>query len=148
MATSKRTPATTLPAEEIPEVQELIEVEKAIEEHLSNNKEWYAQLQELVELRNTKLEQADKVVRPLGVSCGPFRWRSATENINAEKLYEELGLANFKNVGGYTETVTIFKVDRTRFQSHADRGDIPKEVKDAVLTKTNSYSKIDPYRLP
>ena len=87
---SGRSPAATLPVEECEEVQALLDCEKQIEEHVSMHPAWWEELKALIEERNSKLEAAEKAVRPTGMSCGPFLKLSESEKINPEKLYEEL----------------------------------------------------------
>ena len=143
-----RKPSITVSPEEIPEVQNLLAAEKEIAELISENPEFYRRLQELVEERNTLLQAAEKVVRSKGVTCGPFMKHSETLDINVEKLFDELGPDTFKEVGGYTETVTAYKIDRTRFTSHLDAGHIPEEIKESCTAPKLSYKKPDAYKLP
>lgn len=147
-SSSGRSPHSTIQVDEVEEVAELMTVENQLRELIESNKEFYDRLVELVNLRNEKLEMAEKHVRSLGMSCGPFIKLSESQKINAEKLFEEIGADNFQNVGGYTEVVTAYKVDRARFLSIAQRGDIPKPILDEVLKTEVRFKKPDPYKLP
>lgn len=145
---SKRTPSVTVSPQEIPEVRELLEAEERIQELLATNPEFYKQLCDLVSERNQKLEAAEKVVRAQGVSCGPFTKKSETIFINAEKLFDELGEEGYKAVGGYTETVVEYKVDRTRFLTYLASNQIPEDVAAVCTEKRPSYSSPDAFHLP
>lgn len=143
-----RKPSVTVSPEEVPEVQDLLDTEKEIAELVATNPDFYRKLCELVEERNTRLQAAEKVVRASGVTCGPFLKHSETLDIDVEKLFDELGEEGFKEVGGYTEKVTVYKVDRTRFTSHLEAGHVPDEVKESCTAIKRSYKKPDPYKLP
>lgn len=135
-------------AEEVQEVFDLLKAEEALHDHINSNPAFYKKLQKLVEARNTKLEAAEKVVRGMGVECGPFVIHTQTVDINTEGLYDELGPDNFQQVGGYTETQTMYKIDRTRFLSHLEAGHVPKEVADSCVKDKISYKKPYPYNIP
>lgn len=143
-----REPVTTIPVDQCKEVQDLEDSEQAIRTLINGNQGFYEQLCRLTAERNQRLEAASKVIRPTGQNCGPFIKLSETEKINAEKLFEEVGASDFQALGGYTETVVQYKVDRVRFLAHASKGDLPQDVVEAVLTISPSYKKIEPYVLP
>jgi len=143
-----RTPKTVVDIKEIPEVEQLLETEKKIQELIDSNPDFYKKLAELVEERNTYLQAAEKVVRASGVSCGPFNKLSETVDIDVEKLFDELGPDGFAEVGGYTEKVTTYKLDRTRFISHLEAGHVPQEVKETCVGVKRSYKKPETYKLP
>lgn len=145
---SSRHPTTTMPLEECPAVAEYVAAEEALQAHIKSNPKFYEILRALVEDRNAKLEAADKQVRPTLNSCGPFHLDKVAQKIDAEKLYEELGAEVFQQVGGYMEQVTDYRVDRQRFLTHVERGDIPPEVKEVVLKVQPAYKAPKPYTLP
>lgn len=142
-----RKPVTHIEPKDCPEVLEFIEADRAIQSFIEGNAAWYEQLQQLVADRNMKLENAEKVVRSTSKTCGPFVKLSETTKINAEKLFEEVG-SSFADMGGYTETYTKYNVDRARFLAMVDRGDVPEEVRDAVLRVENRYTVPNKYDLP
>ena len=143
-----RTPKVTLPVEDVPEVGQLVDIDEKIKELIDSNPEFYQKLRELVEERNTYLQMAEKVVRAQGISCGPFNKISETLDIDAEKLFDELGPDGFSQVGGYTEQVTEYKIDRTRFTALLHAGHVPDEVKESCTKTKSSYKKPDTYVLP
>lgn len=145
---SSRRPTTTLPIEECPAVAAYVEAEEVLQAHIKTNPEFYETLRALVEDRNAKLEAADKEIRPTLNSCGPFHLDKVTPKIDAEKLYEEVGLEEFQKLGGYKETVVDYRVDRARFLAVVERGDVPDEVKEVVLKVQPAYKAPKPYTLP
>jgi len=146
MAT-KRSPVS-VPVDQVIEVMEFVEAQDELEQFIANNQDLYDELCRLAQERNTRLEAADKVVRAAGVSVGPFNKISESKKINAEKLYEEIGAEDFVKVGGYTETVTAYKVDRERFLSLVRASQVPQEIVEVVVKDTASYANIPRYVLP
>lgn len=143
-----RSPKTVVPVEEVREVEELIIAEEELQEHINSNPKFYKKLCDLADLRNARLEVAEKTIRGMGVSCGPFLVHTQTQDINVEQLYDELGPDNFASVGGYTETVTQYKIDRTRFIAYLKADQVPKEVAESCVKLKTSYKKPDHYVLP
>jgi len=146
--TTKRNPMTELPLGDYPAVGEYMAAQDALEGFIRDNQAVYDQLCRLAGERNTRLEEAEKVARATGCSVGPFSKMSETKKINAEKLYEEIGAVNFMKVGGYTETVTAYKVDRERFLSLVRAGQVPGEIVEVVVKDEVRYRVIPKYVLP
>lgn len=133
---------------EVPEVEALLAVERELSELISANPEFYENLKSIVERRNGLATLADKRVRELGVSCGPFIQVSVTEKIDIERLYDELGDEQFKAVGGYTEAVTEYHIDKTRFLSYVASKNVPEEVVKVCVKESPSYKAVPKYVLP
>jgi hypothetical protein len=133
---------------EVTEVFELLNVERQIRALIDSNPVFYTTLATLSAQRNQLLDSAEVRVKELGVTCGPFVKLSESTKINPEKLFEELGESVFKDLGGYTETVVDYKVDRTRLLAFHKSGAIPKEVADACIKLEQRYKHPDPYLLP
>ena len=133
---------------EVEEVAAFLHAEEELHQHIQSNPEYYAKLQQLVTTRNEILEDAEKRVRELNVTCGPIVKISETKKIDIEKLFEELGDADFKAVGGYTETIVDYKLDRPRFLSYAKSGTVPAEILESCVKDTASYTVPKPYKLP
>ena len=148
MGAKQSTETPVVAPNEVSEVQQLLEVEQEIMTLIQSNPGFYQQLQSLVQHRNELLVRADKTVREMKVTCGPFVKISESTKIDAEKLFEELGEEAFKDFGGYTETVVDYKVDRTRVLSHLASGQIPEEVAELCITTTPSYKAPKTYLLP
>ena len=143
-----RAASNTVDPVEVPEVAKLLEIETELQQLIASNPTFYGQLCKLAEERNTCLQNADKVVRASGISCGPFVKLTETTDVNVQQLEEELGMEGFRAVGGYTEEVTTYKIDRERFLAYLAAGHIPKAVAAATTSMKRSYKKIDPYKLP
>lgn len=143
-----RAPKVMLAVEEVPEVGAFLEIDQKIRDLINENPGFYQRLRELVEERNTYLQAAEKIVRANLASCGPFNKISEKLDIDAEKLFDELGDEGFAQVGGYTEQITTYKIDRTRFTSLLHAGHIPEEVKESCTKVTPSYKKPETYVLP
>ena len=126
----------------------LVEAERNLEEFINTHQEFYEAFRALITKRNQLLEDAVAQVRALDTSCGPIQKISESVKINAEKLFEELGADAFKELGGYTETVTDYKVDRTRFLAYLTSGTIPPEVEASCVNVEKRYKKPDPYKIP
>lgn len=140
--------AKVMAAESIPEVDAFVKADSALNDFIRKHRDIYEQLEALVQQHNTLLESADKAVRAADVTCGPFIRMSESQKINAEKLYEELGDEAFKQVGGYTETIVDYKVDRERVLAEAVKGTIPEEVAEVCIRKEVRYKKPAAYVLP
>jgi hypothetical protein len=140
--------ATIIPEEEVPEVLALHQVETHLKEFIEENSAFYEKFTQLVNDRNKCLKEAETVVRGLGVTCGPFCKISEGTKINTEKLFEELGDETFKELGGYTETVIDYKIDRARFLAYLESGMVPQEIADACVKTEVRYKAPDPYKIP
>jgi hypothetical protein len=132
----------------VEEVMMLLSVERELRELIASNPEFYEKFSKLAIQRNELLISAEQRVRNMGVTCGPFVKLSESTKINAEKLFEELGEEQFLNLGGYTEKVIDYKVDRTRVLAYHESGMIPAEVSKACIRLELRYKKPDPYLLP
>lgn len=134
--------------EEVPEVKALLEVEQELAEHIASQEAFYRKLVDLTTRRNALLPLADARVRELGVTCGPFVQIRSSQEVDVEKLYEELGDEAFKKCGGYTEQVTSYKLDKPRFLAFLKAEVIPKEVVEVCVSNKTQYKKVPPYELP
>lgn len=134
----------------IDEVLQLEEAESAIRQHIAHNEGWYQELRRLVEIRNGRMEAADKVVRASGTSAGPFVKLSESIKVNVEQLHDLLGDA-FNSVGGYTEEVTVYKIDRDRFIASVEREPVDSDLRrvaEMVMTKEQRYKRLTSYQMP
>lgn len=144
--TNKR---TQLDPNEIPEVVEYLAAEETYEAVKEKHRKALEELIMAANERNACLEAADKAVRALEVSCGPFQLLGRpTEKIDAEALYEELGKDGFLAAGGKIETQTVYVVDVAKFHRLVSSGEIPQEILDAVTTRTCRFRKPDKVILP
>ena len=137
-----------MPTTDLPEVNDYLETEAELRGFIERHQSFYDELAALTRARKDKLELAEKAARVANKTVGPFIRLSETQKINAEKLFEEMGEAAFKEVGGYTETVTDYKVDRNRFLSISTRGDIPQEILEVCVKTEVRFKKPPTYVLP
>lgn len=137
----------SVPDDAIPEVAAFIEAREKIERFKAAYPEVFEQLAPLVEVYNSTLQSAEKAVRALGVTCGPFvRYQESTK-YDPEKLYDAVGHDGFLNVGGKTKTVTVYEVDKSRLEAFISSGALPKEVVEAVRTISPRYKAPDPIKI-
>ena len=137
-----------VPEEQLPQVQSYLAAQEELEQHLSSNMPFYNRMSDLIIVRNQALADAEIIVKNLGVSCGPFRKTRESLKIDIEKLYEELGEKNFKELGGYTEKILDYKLDRARFLAYLESNQVPQEVADVCVRKDLAYDKPKPYNIP
>jgi hypothetical protein len=127
---------------EIPEVAEFEQAREAVEAFRRAYPQVFEQYGELVDIYNSRLEAADKVVRSREVSCGSWELYQKQTTYDADALYDALGMEKFMAVGGTLNTVTKRDIDKTKFKAAIARNDVPPEV-------VESISKISPrYHAP
>lgn len=135
------TKAKTVPENDIPEVKHFLEVQRQVEDLKEAYPEVFERLGQLQQDYNQALEAAEKKVRGLQVSCGPFNLYQWQTSIDVDKLYEELGRDEFLKVGGKVQTVTTYDLDKAKFEAHVTSGGVPKEVVDVVKKTSPRYKK-------
>jgi hypothetical protein len=97
----------------------------------------------LSELYNSAREAAEKKVRSLDVSCGPFdRYQVATK-YDPEKLYNAVGPTEFRNLGGTSRLVAEYTIDKKVIEAAIARNEIPTAVL-AVVRKAEPRYKVPP----
>ncbi len=124
---------------EIPEVQELLDLEQEINALKAEHSDVFVQYQDLIDRYNTKLEEADKKVRSEGVTCGPFENYSVGVKFIANKMFEELGEELFLKAGGIMETRTIYDVDPAKVVAAIANKTIPEECVDQFREVRRNY---------
>jgi hypothetical protein len=121
-------------ANEIPEVMELLEFEKANQADLDR-------IRPLLEQRDILIQAAEKAVRAREVSCDRFIILSQTETVNWETLFDKIGREQFLDlVGGVIQTVPKYSGDVATYKSAVACGRIPEEVDQKVYKKINRYT--------
>ena len=127
---------------EIPEVQALAEVQDQLLGLMEAHSEVFEQYAILVEDYNTKLEQAEKVVRAARVSCGPFDLYQWTTKSDPELLLNNVGKEKFLEMGGQVlPQPDVLKIDTSRFSLSAAWGQVPEELAKKVVWKEPKYHK-------
>lgn len=132
---------TTVEVATIPEVIEFVDAQATIEEFKADNVAVFAMLAELTDRYNTALEQADKVCRARGVSCGPFDLYQFSVKYDAEALYNAVGRDKFLELGGKIEVQTVYDVDKGRLEAMAAQRKVPEEVISQVRKETPAFHK-------
>lgn len=136
-----KTTTKRVPEDEIREVQDFLEAQAKIERLKESFPEVFEQLDHLAKEYNSALEAADKKVRALGVSCGPFDCYQTATTYDPDKLYEELGKDEFLRVGGVIKTITQYDVDKAKLEAHITSNSVPAEVVDVVKKVSPRYKK-------
>jgi hypothetical protein len=131
----------TMAESSIPEVARFVEAQEKINRLKEAYPEIFEQFEALKDEYNSSLEAADKAVRSRGVSCGPFSLMNTATKYDPAKLYEEVGRDNFLRFGGVEKTVTVFELDKARFEAAVAAGEIPAAVLSDVKAVTPRYKK-------
>ena len=125
---------------EIPEVVEYVNAQDTIEEFEAAHKKTFEKYRELIEIRNTLLEAAEKIVRGKKVSCGPFNLKQIRVAYNAEDLYQAIGRDMFLSIGGTVETINSYNVDEKKLQAAVASKKISNAVLEEVRKDTPVYN--------
>lgn len=131
----------TVPESTIPEVARFIEAQERINRLKEAYPEIFEQFESLKDEYNSALEAADKAVRARGVSCGPFTMMNTATKYDPTKLYEEVGRDKFLEFGGVEKTITVFELDKARFDSCIAAGAVPSSIVGDVKSVTPRYKK-------
>ena len=118
-----------------------MDIKQELEGLRADHPEIFRLYDDLVMRYNTALEAAEKTVRAMGISCGPFDLYSFTPQYNGEKMYEELGKELFLACGGSTTRVTKYEVDKAKVESAIASGKIPKDCVKEFKTMRAAYHK-------
>lgn len=124
---------------EIACVEDFLAADKKLQDFKAKHPKIFEEYKTLVEQRNALLEAADKVVRSMKVSCGPFELYQQIAKIDTTKLFEELGRDGFVEAGGVIETRPVYSIDAKVFETNALRKIIPDEVVKEVLRYEPRY---------
>lgn len=123
----------------IPEVQEFIKAKEELDQFRQIHERIFQMYYDLLNQYNQKLQDADKKVRALGISCGDWEYYQEQKTYDAKVLYESLGREEFLQVGGTLKTVTEFGLDKNKLEAAFARGDIPPELIEQVRKVTKKY---------
>lgn len=128
-----------VPADQIPEVRQYEDAKEMLEEFVKNNPTVFEAYKVLKADLQQKREAADKIVRAKEVSCSDWDLYQYQTKVDAEALYNALGMDAFLKYGGSTATKTVYDADKTKVEAAIARGDISKELGDTVLVKSPRY---------
>lgn len=125
--------------EDIPEVADYLDAKSKLDDFREEYKNVFEQYDALVEDHNTKLEQAEKIVRAQEVTCGPFDLYQWQTKYDAEKFYDAVGREDFLKLGGHIETVPQYSIDKKMFEAAVAQKKIPQSVINAVVEVSPRY---------
>lgn len=133
---------------EIPEVLSFMNAKERLDEFKAKHERIFKQLAELAEDYNTKRQDADKKVRILDVSCGPWERFQVAVTYDVEKLYESVGKEQFIKLGGKLKTITVPEMEKDVAKTIIAKKMIPPKVIEAVEKSTPKYHSPDPIVVP
>lgn len=136
-----------VPISEVQQVQELMDLKQEIDALKAENPEVFMTLADLVDRYNSKLDEATKEVKSLGVSCGPFENYSVKIDYNPELMLDELGEEAFLACGGSVAKVSQYTVDKKAVEAAIASGKIPQACIDEFKSVTRSYHSPKPITL-
>jgi len=131
------------PVSEVPAVSTFVEALGQLEAFKSQHEAVFNQYEQLVTEYNQKLEAADKLVRQLGISCGPFDLYQFGTSYDPKALYDAVGHDRFLQVGGSVHTEKVYKIDKVKVEVAIQQNQIPAEAIDAFKTVAPRYHKPD-----
>jgi hypothetical protein len=144
----KKPTIPTVDPEQVPAVVEFLDADDRYENWKKTYPGAWEELKEIVDMRNTALESADKTVRAQGVACGPFTVISQSTLVDANALYDAVQREEFLALGGSIQTVQQYDIDKKAFEACVAQGKVPKDIVEKVVTFRPSYNKPTKVELP
>ena len=143
MSTFKRavTPGEKVAISDVPQVQKVMDLKLEIDALKGEFPEVFMRLADLVDRYNTAVEDAEKIVRATGITCGPFVNFSSSVRYNAEKMYDELGEELFFKAGGKLAEIPVYSVDKEVLEASIQNGTVPEETLEHFRTLERKYKK-------
>jgi len=126
---------------QVPEVQEFLQAQAALEAFKKEYVDIFHELSALVERYNATLEAADKTCRTRQISSGPFDLYQFGTRYDAEQLFLAVSPEEFAQLGGRVVTKTVYEVERTWLETAIARGALPEEVVRAVRKEIPNFHK-------
>ena len=133
---------------EIPEVLDFMNAKEELDAFKLRHEQVFEELTQLSETYNQTLQAADKKVRGLDISCGPFDRYQVAIKYDSEKLYNAIGRTEFMKIGGVVKTVAEYVIDKKSIEAAIARNQLPQEVVDVVRKVEPRYKKPDAVVLP
>lgn len=128
-----------VPVESVPEVRAFVEAQEMLEAFVENNQGVFQAYFQLLDTVKQKQEAADKTVRAKGVSCGPWELYQYQTKVNAEAMFNALGMEAFLRLGGSTTTKTIYEADKAKVEAAIARGDISPDLGETFIERSPRY---------
>lgn len=126
---------------QVPDVLNFLTAVAELETFRALHGDIFDQYAQLVERYNQTLEAADKKVRALGITCGPFDRYQTSTSYDPKALYDAVGHDRFLQVGGDVHTEKVFKIDKAKVEVAIEQGRIPQEAVDSFRTISPRYHK-------
>ena len=137
MSTTK----ASLQIAQVPTVIAFMQAELDLTEFKNKNAKVIVELEQYIDAYNTALEQAEKTVKALDASCGPFDRYLERTTVDAEKLYERLGRDQFLAIGGALNTKTEYSLDKKKALALVATGQLdPELAKETIITKGSFHT--------
>lgn len=135
--------------DEVPaEVTDYLRARERLEAFKARHPELWEELSTLTEEYNAARDGADRVVRDRNIEAPGFQKISVTTAYDADALYESLGPEEFLRVGGTSESVRKFSVDKKRIEAAIATGQIDEKTVARVRKITPRYHTPKKLELP
>lgn len=132
-------PKNSVPPESIPEVIAYTEAKEMLEAFIGHNARVFSTYFSLLDSLSQKREAADKLVRGKEVSCSDWELYQYHTKVNAEAMFNALGMEQFLRFGGTTTTKTIYDADKARVEAAIAKGEISQELGKIIIEKSPRY---------
>jgi hypothetical protein len=132
-------PKNPVPVESIPEVKSYEEAKEMLETFMEQHSRVFATFRNLADTLNQRKDAADKVVRAKQVSCGDWDLYQFQTKVDAEAMFNALGMDSFLKFGGTVSTKTVYEADKTKVEAAISRREISEELAPTILTKSPRY---------
>jgi len=146
---AKREPRyNDVPITEIPEVVNFENVKARYHKFKQDNAAYFQYLNQIQEEYNIALQAAEKAVKVNQVSCGDFHYYLKLDKIDDDMAYQIHGHEKFLALGGTIETVTIRKMDKTRYMSNVQAGVVTADERQLTVKTEPRYHKPEGMNVP
>lgn len=143
MTTAKNKKFERMEPEEIPEVKRYMELKEQWEAFKAANKAFFDYAEPRMRELNEARDEAERVVKSKGVSCGPFEIYQSATTYNAEEMFNIFGREEFLKLGGSEERVVKYNVDKARVDLHIANGEIDEESAARIRKISPRYRKVE-----
>lgn len=138
----------TLSVDEVPEVRKFMEAQQKLQRIKEAYPEASAAFAQVADEYNSSLQAAEKAVKAVACSCGPFQVISTAEAFDADMLYELLGQEVFLAIGGKMKTVRVVEIDKDRVNAALVNGKIDTNIADSARKLTTRFKRLAKVEIP
>ena len=129
----------SVPVESIPEVKAYEDAKEMVQVFTDQHANVFSTYHQLMDTLKQKRDAADKIVRAKEVSCGDWDLYQFQVKVDAEAMFNALGMESFLRFGGTTSVKTVYDADKAKVEAAIARGDISEELAGTILTKSPRY---------